>query len=45
MLKELVKKTRTYRRFYQDEVIESEILKQLVDLARLGGSAANKQPL
>lgn len=45
MLHELVTKTRSYRRFYQDVPVESETLRQLVDLARLSASGANLQPL
>ena len=45
MLKELVLKTRSYRRFYQDSVIAMETLKELIDLARHSASAANNQPL
>jgi len=45
MLKELVRKNRSYRRFYQDISIEVETLKELVDLARLSASALNLQPL
>ena len=44
-LKELVLKNRSYRRFYQDVSIGIEILRQLVDLARLSASASNLQPL
>lgn len=44
-MKELVLKNRSYRRFHEDVVIDIETLKQLVDLARLTASAANKQPL
>ena len=44
-LKELVTKNRSYRRFHQDVSIELETLKQLVNLARLSASGANKQPL
>ena len=43
--KELVIKNRSYPRFFEDVPIELEMLKQLVDLARLSGSAANLQPL
>ena len=42
---ELVLKNRTYRRFFENVPIEHETLRQLVDLARLSGSAANLQPL
>lgn len=45
MLKELIRKNRTYRRFYQDHVITRDELRELVDLARLSASAANMQPL
>ena len=45
MLRDLVIKNRSYRRFYQDAVIERQTLVGLVDLARLSGSAANLQPL
>jgi len=45
MIKELILKTRSYRRFYQEEQVSTETLKELVDLARLSASAANLQPL
>ena len=45
MIKDLIKKNRTYRRFYEDFEIERNILEDLVDLARLSASASNKQPL
>lgn len=45
MLKELVVKNRSYRRFYEDERISQETLLSLIDLARLSPSGANKQPL
>src|SRR5512135_2859536 len=45
MLKELVKKSRTVRRFYQEEPVELEALRGLVDLARLSPSGSNLQPL
>jgi nitroreductase len=44
-LGELVLKNRSYRRFFENVPIEHETLRQLVDLARLSGSAANLQPL
>ncbi len=44
-LKDLITKNRSYRRFFQNENIESEILEQLVDLARLSPSGGNLQPL
>ena len=42
--KDLVLKTRSYRRFYQDPV-KDETLRGLVDLARNAASASNRQPL
>jgi len=45
MLKDLVIRNRSYRRFYQDTAIELETLRELVDLARLSPSAANQQAL
>jgi nitroreductase len=45
MLKELVLKNRSYRRFDGSEPLARETLEELVDLARLSGSAANLQPL
>lgn len=44
MIKELVMKTRSCRRF-KEEAISEELLRELVDLARLSASAANLQPL
>lgn len=45
MLKDLVCKSRSYRRFYQEERIDMETLRELVELARLSPSGANLQPL
>jgi nitroreductase len=45
MIEELVRKTRSYRRFSEDYTISMETLKGLVELARLSASAANRQPL
>ncbi len=44
-IKELILKTRCYRRFYEDVTITSQTLTELVDLARLTSSAKNMQPL
>ena len=44
-LRDLVLKTRSYRRFYQDHPVELETLKELVDLARQSASGSNRQPL
>lgn len=43
--RELVKKNRSYRRFHQDHRITAGELRELVGLARLTPSAANRQPL
>lgn len=45
MIRDLVEKTRSYRRFVQEVAIEPETLRELVDLARLSASGANRQPL
>jgi nitroreductase len=44
-IKELILRNRSVRRFKDNEIISMETLKDLVDLARLSPSAANKQPL
>lgn len=43
MLRELVLKNRSYRRFHEQEAIPLETLRSLIDLARLTPSAANLQ--
>lgn len=45
MLRDLVLKTRSYRRFHQDASVSEATLRELVDLARLSGSGGNLQPL
>ena len=45
MLKDLVFKTRSYRRFHEDIAVQMDTLRELVDLARLSASGANRQPL
>lgn len=45
MLKDLVRKNRSYRRFHQDVPVEMETLRELIDLARHSASGANRQPL
>ncbi|HSW58966.1 MAG TPA: nitroreductase family protein [Dehalococcoidales bacterium] len=45
MLKDLVLKNRSYRRFFQDTPVSLETLKELVDLARLSASGGNQQSL
>jgi nitroreductase len=44
-LKDIVYKTRSYRRFDESHSIDLNILEELVDLARMSASAANRQPL
>ncbi len=44
-LKELVLKTRSYRRFRQEVPVAMETLRDLVDMARQTASGANIQPL
>lgn len=44
-LKDLVYKTRSYRRFDETYQIDLDILEELVDMARMSASAANRQPL
>ncbi len=44
-IRELVLKTRSYRRFDESFQIDIKTLESLVDLARLSASAANRQPL
>lgn len=45
MLYDLVRKTRSFRRFQQNRPVAMQTLKSLVELARFGGSARNVQPL
>jgi len=45
MIADLIRNNRSFRRFYQDHVLDLKTLKDLVDLARLTASAANLQPL
>ncbi|MDI9570396.1 MAG: nitroreductase family protein [Pseudomonadota bacterium] len=45
MLKELVLKNRSYRRFDESAPVGRDVLLGLVDLARQTASAANRQPL
>lgn len=44
-VKELIARNRSCRRFRQSEPVPMRILEELVDVARLCGSAENKQPL
>ncbi len=45
MIRDLIRKNRSYRRYHQNIPLEMSTLKSLVDLARQTPSAANKQPL
>jgi nitroreductase len=45
MLENLVMKSRSCRRFYENEKISTEDLQELVNFARLSPSASNLQPL
>ena len=45
MLKDLILKNRSIRRYHQDTAIDIETLKELVDLGRCSASGSNMQPL
>jgi nitroreductase len=45
MIRELIQRNRSYRRFHQEVAVEYDTLRELVDLARQSASAANLQPL
>ncbi len=45
MVRDLIFKNRSYRRFFQEEPVSLETLRELVDLARYSPSARNAQPL
>lgn len=45
MIRELVEKNRSYRRFYQEVKISRETILEFIDLARLSSSGANLQSL
>ena len=45
MLKDLITQNRTRRRFYQEEVVSMETLRDLIDMARLSMTGQNKQGL
>lgn len=44
-LMELAKKSRTYRRFYEDQKVDTSLLEGLIGLVRYCPSAGNNQPL
>jgi nitroreductase len=45
MIKEMVLKNRSRRRFFEETAIDLDTLKELVDLGRCSASGANRQPL
>jgi len=45
MLKDLILKNRSYRRFDQSVIVPMSLLREMVEAARLSGSARNMQPL
>ncbi len=45
MLKDLILKNRSYRRFDQSAIVPMRLLREMVEAARLSGSAGNMQPL
>lgn len=45
MIRELIERNRTYRRFYQDVEVSQETLRELIDLARLSSTGGNLQSL
>lgn len=45
MLKDTVRRNRSYRRFHQEVPVSLDTLRELVDLARLSASGMNLQPL
>jgi nitroreductase len=45
MIRDLILKNRSYRRFNEDVTVDRETLRELVDLARCSASASNRQPL
>ena len=45
MFSDLVKKNRSYRRFYEDFSLKEETLLELIELTRYTASAANRQAL
>ncbi len=45
MIRDLIIKNRSYRRFFEEVAIERRTLRELVDLARMSASAGNCQPL
>jgi nitroreductase len=45
MLRDLITRNRTFRRYHEEVAVERETLERLVDLGRLSASGGNYQPL
>lgn len=45
MIEDLIRKNRSCRRFYENKAVPADTLRDLVNLARISASAANRQPL
>lgn len=45
MIRELIEKNRSYRKFHEDTEVTQETLRELVDLARISGCGMNMQSL
>jgi nitroreductase len=45
VFRNLVRRTRSVRRFHEDRAVDRQTLVELIDLARLSASGSNKQPL
>jgi nitroreductase len=45
MIRDLILRNRSYRRFYEEVDIKLDTLREIVDLTRLSASARNRQPL
>ena len=45
MIRDLIMSNRSCRRFREESAVERKTLEELVDLARLSASGANRQPL
>lgn len=45
MLQELIMKNRSYRRFFQEKPVPSDVLRKLIEQASFTPSGANRQPL
>jgi nitroreductase len=45
MVRDIILKNRTYRRFFEEEKIDRKTIEELIDLARLSSSAGNLQSL